>query len=147
VELCLDRAQDVPDTTFTDPNRLRQILLNLVGNAIKFAKGGRVQLAARMAAGAEPRPICFEVRDTGIGLSEEEISRLFEPFAQTRPAPAQGTGLGLAISKRLAALLGGDITVTSVPGAGSTFTLTIEGRHLAQPFAESTQRAALQCAI
>jgi signal transduction histidine kinase len=109
---------------------LRQILLNLVGNAIKFTQDRRVELIARMAKAGDfegPR-ICFDVRDTGVGLSEEQIGRLFEPFCQVETTAHRfvGTGLGLTISKRLARLLGGDITVKSQLGAGSTFTLTIE---------------------
>jgi two-component system sensor histidine kinase/response regulator len=132
VEIATAKSADVAETIYTDPTRLRQILLNLVGNAIKFTKRGTVSLTARMAEPTESgtRPVCFDVRDSGIGLSDEEVRRLFEPFVQAGDSTARrfgGTGLGLAISKRLAGLLGGDIKVESQPSAGSTFTLTIAG--------------------
>jgi len=130
VAIAAETAGDVADTIYTDPTRLRQILLNLVGNAIKFTRNGRVSVTARMAdvANGANRPLAFDVRDNGIGLSAEEVARLFEPFVQARDTTTRrfgGTGLGLTISKRLAGLLGGDITVESRPSAGSTFTLTI----------------------
>ena len=130
VELAITELNDVPDTIHTDPTRLRQILLNLVGNAVKFTSRGGIELRAHAAkpCDLEAPCICFEVRDTGIGLSETQLVDLFEPFSQAKagsPGGWAGTGLGLTISKRLAQLLGGDITVESEPGVGSTFTLTI----------------------
>ncbi|MEZ6235892.1 MAG: ATP-binding protein [Phycisphaerales bacterium] len=116
---------DLPARFVTDPMRLRQILLNLLGNAVKFTHEGEVVLHAREGtAGA----IVFEVRDTGIGMASEQLDRLFKPFSQADSSMARrygGTGLGLAISKKLAQLLGGDVEVSSVPDAGSVFTVTL----------------------
>jgi len=119
----------LPETMRTDPIRLRQILMNLVGNAIKFTDQGSV----RISVGCLPQSndslqMRFVVSDTGIGIRPEKISDLFQPFMQVDSSAARrygGTGLGLAISKRLATMLGGDIHVTSTPGQGSTFTVTL----------------------
>ena len=118
-----------PPTVCTDPTGLRQILINLVGNAIKFTERGAVTVSARFVSGASGEgKLQFDVVDTGIGLSRRQIERLFEPFTQADTSAARsygGTGLGLAISRRLARMLGGDITVTSTPGLGSLFRLEI----------------------
>lgn len=107
-----------------DVGKLRQCLLNLLSNAAKFTKDGQIELrVSRLPIGLR-----FDVHDTGIGISPEDALRLFEPFTQvdsTHTRSQQGTGLGLAITRRLAELMGGDLTVASTPGAGSTFTLTI----------------------
>jgi PAS domain S-box-containing protein len=140
LELELRCVGDLPDHIHTDPTRLRQILLNLIGNALKFTDIGGVQLVLRYlppgAAAAtgdsstgagEPR-LQFDIIDTGIGLTPEQVGRLFQPFSQADGSTTRrygGTGLGLAISQRLANMLGGHISVTSTPGRGSTFTLTI----------------------
>ncbi len=108
----------------TDPTRLRQILLNLVSNACKFTSRGRVELRARRERRRGVEVVVFEVEDTGIGLTPEELARLFEPFTQANNKISRrfgGAGLGLAISRRLARMLGGDITVESTPGEGSLF--------------------------
>ena len=109
-----------------DPTRLRQVLTNLLNNAIKFTeRGGRVQLAVRRLDGdAASHRLAFEVRDNGIGISEAAQRRLFEPFTQADESTTRrfgGTGLGLAISKELVTLMGGELSMTSAPGAGSTF--------------------------
>jgi PAS domain S-box-containing protein len=126
--LTYDIRDDVPNRILTDPARLRGILVNLIGNAVKFTEIGSVRVVVHsLFYGREPR-VRFNVVDTGIGMSAEQIGRLFQPFSQADGSVNRrfgGTGLGLAISKRLAALLGGDITVRSVPGEGSTFSLTI----------------------
>ena len=119
----------IPAAIETDPHRLRQILVNVVGNAIKFTEAGSVRIVTRLddARGEAPK-MRFDVIDTGIGISPEQIGRLFEPFTQVDSSSTrrfQGTGLGLALSKRLAQLLGGDVEVWSEPGAGSTFRITI----------------------
>jgi signal transduction histidine kinase/HPt (histidine-containing phosphotransfer) domain-containing protein len=120
-------AGPLPETIVTDPTRLRQILVNLLANAIKFTPAGAVRLEARLDD--DPRRLRFEVRDTGIGMTAEQQAALFRAFAQADPSTTRrfgGTGLGLAISKQLAAMLGGDLRVASVPGQGSTFTLTVD---------------------
>ncbi|HEV2678355.1 MAG TPA: ATP-binding protein [Aliidongia sp.] len=119
-----------PDWIAVDPLRLRQILGNLLGNAIKFtAAGGTVALVVSCRPLPSGAPgLVFEVRDTGIGMAPEVLTRLFQPFSQADASTTKnygGTGLGLSISRRLARILGGDITVTSKPGQGSIFTLTI----------------------
>ncbi|MHB1033345.1 MAG: PAS domain-containing hybrid sensor histidine kinase/response regulator [Pirellulales bacterium] len=118
----------LPETIHSDPGRLRQILANLVGNAVKFTETGGVRILARMAAqDAEPM-LQIDVTDTGIGMTGQQIKRVFNSFTQADESTNRrfgGTGLGLAISRRLANLLGGDITVASELGEGSTFTVTI----------------------
>ena len=125
----VEYASAIPGSILCDPTRLRQILINLVGNAIKFTEVGSVRLVTRFVQDAGgPASLQFDVIDTGIGMTEEQTSRLFLPFTQADASTTRkfgGTGLGLAISKRLAELLGGHIAVNSVPGGGSTFRLTI----------------------
>jgi len=107
-----------------DAMRLRQILLNLLSNACKFTKGGEVKLRGRRVSDGRDW-IELEVSDTGIGMTAEQLARLFQEFTQADATTAQrfgGTGLGLAITRRLARLMGGDVTVTSEPDKGSAFT-------------------------
>jgi PAS domain S-box-containing protein len=128
LSLALEVQRDVPETITTDPIRLRQILVNLIGNAIKFTELGGVQVTMQLDARSDEPKLRFDVIDTGIGLSEEQIGRLFQPFSQADTSTSRcygGSGLGLAISKRLAEMLGGDLTVTSVLGKGSTFRASI----------------------
>jgi signal transduction histidine kinase/CheY-like chemotaxis protein len=119
----------LPATIQTDATRLRQVLINLVGNALKFTDQGGVRVTARLTdTGPEGGRLQLDVIDTGMGLSPEQQARLFQPFVQADTSSARrfgGTGLGLAISQRLAEMLGGRITVTSVPGRGSTFSLAV----------------------
>ncbi|TWT77634.1 Sensory/regulatory protein RpfC [Posidoniimonas polymericola] len=118
----LDAAS--PPAIRVDPKRLRQVLINLVGNAIKFTDDGSVKLAV----GRDGQRMRFVVSDTGIGMTGEQLHQLFKPFQQADSSVSRqygGTGLGLAISQRLAAMLGGEISVRSVPGAGSEFTLEL----------------------
>jgi len=120
----------LPARIQTDATRLRQILIQLVGNAIKFTDAGAVRLVLRMARPEEAaRPsLRFEVTDTGVGISAEGQATLFRPFNEADASTARrfgGTGLGRAISKRLARLLGGDIGLSSASGKGSTFVLTV----------------------
>ncbi len=125
LELELDGP--IPASIRTDPLRLRQILINLLGNALKFTEVGGVRVVARLREGPEPR-LQVEVIDTGIGIGQEQLSRLFQPFAQADSSTTRrfgGSGLGLAISKRLAEMLHGDLTVTSVQGQGSTFRVSV----------------------
>ena len=109
--------------------RLRQILLNLLSNACKFTKAGEVRLAARRV-GNGSSIVEFAISDTGIGMTAEQQAKLFAEFAQADASTAQnfgGTGLGLAISRKLARMMGGDVTVTSEPGKGSVFMLRLPG--------------------
>jgi signal transduction histidine kinase len=119
-----------------DPMRLRQILLNLLSNACKFTKEGEVKLAARKVSNGS-NFVEFAVSDTGIGMTAEQQAKLFEEFTQADASTAQhfgGTGLGLAITRKLARMMGGDVTVTSEPGKGSVFTVRLlSGEHNKTP--------------
>jgi two-component system NtrC family sensor kinase len=122
-------AQENLGVLTVDPMRLRQILLNLLSNACKFTKQGEVKLQARRVANGG-RWIEFAVADTGIGMTSEQQAKLFEEFSQADATTAQrfgGTGLGLAITRKLAGMMGGDVTVTSEPGKGSVFTVRLPG--------------------
>ena len=108
----------------TDPHRLRQILVNLVSNAVKFTNRGEIVI--RVVAPGDR--VVFEIADTGIGIDPESLERIFDPFwqvEQTRTRKASGSGLGLAVARRLAELLGGDISVESAPSVGSTFRVAL----------------------
>ncbi|MDX1734379.1 MAG: ATP-binding protein, partial [Halioglobus sp.] len=128
IDLSFSADSDIPETIQSDPVRLRQILTNLIGNAIKFTEQGGVEIVLSLDdSGAEPL-LAAEVRDTGIGMTREQAAAIFDPFVQADSSITRrfgGTGLGLAISLNLARLLGGDITVTSEPGAGSRFRVTV----------------------
>jgi CheY-like chemotaxis protein len=149
--LKLQYVGPIPQTINIDPTRLRQILVNLVGNAIKFTETGEVTISAQLIDRdtAQPKLQCAVI-DTGMGMSPQHFERLFQPFQQADASTTRtfgGTGLGLVISKRLAALLGGDITASSTLGKGSVFTLTIAtgpldgGALLEQPTEAITQIA------
>jgi signal transduction histidine kinase/CheY-like chemotaxis protein len=135
VALEVELADDLPRAVVGDATRLRQVLFNLVGNAVKFTERGGVRVAARhRPLGDGAVELAFEVRDTGIGIPPEAIGRLFDRFAQADGTTARrfgGTGLGLAISRDLVRLMGGDITVESEPGRGSCFRFTIRCRAVA----------------
>jgi two-component system sensor histidine kinase/response regulator len=128
LELICDVAANLPPTLLGDPLRLGQILINYANNAIKFTESGEVAIVVRLQAQLDSDLLMrFEVRDTGIGLTEEQIGRLFQSFSQADNSTTRqygGTGLGLAISKKLSHLMGGDVGVTSVPNQGSTFWFT-----------------------
>ncbi|MDP2242159.1 MAG: ATP-binding protein [Burkholderiales bacterium] len=118
----------VPQTVRSDPLRLRQIVLNLLGNAIKFTDHGGIRVSARFLPGNSPH-YALDVIDTGIGIPQESIGALFEAFVQADSSISRkygGTGLGLVISKKFARALGGDVTVASKVGKGSVFTVTFE---------------------
>lgn len=130
--LALDVAEDAPAQVVADPHRLRQVLLNLLGNAVKFTERGevvlRAQVESRPAAGRGPVMLRFSVSDTGVGISQDLVAQLFQPFRQADPSISRrygGTGLGLAISKHLCELMGGTIHVDSVPGQGTSFVFTV----------------------
>jgi signal transduction histidine kinase len=136
----LESSAAIPRVT-ADPVHLRQILVNLVGNAIKFTETGEIVLALRHVsaqphgsgeASATRRWLAFQVRDSGIGIAPADQERIFHEFEQAAPglrgdSPRRGTGLGLPISQRLAHLMGGRITLESEPGKGSVFTLWLPG--------------------
>ncbi|MEM1062734.1 MAG: PAS domain S-box protein, partial [Planctomycetota bacterium] len=118
----------LPRVITSDPTRLRQILINLLGNAIKFTEAGRVSVVTRVDASDDGRELRFEVTDTGIGMSPQQLEKLFRPFTQADASTARkfgGTGLGLTISRRLTEMLGGELAVRSEAGVGTTFTLSI----------------------
>jgi CheY-like chemotaxis protein len=119
----------IPETIQSDPTRLRQIVTNLVSNAIKFTDEGGVRIVVRCEAPESRDPkLVVEVGDTGIGMSDEETKKIFATFAQADASTTRkfgGSGLGLAISKRLAHLLGGDVVAESTPGHGSVFRVVV----------------------
>ena len=135
-------CEPIPSSIFTDRSRLRQILINLIGNAIKFTDSGSVSVRARyVPSGTRDGQLVIDVVDTGVGMSEAQRTCLFNPFSQVDRSSSRrfhGTGLGLYISRTLARLMGGEITVESEPGAGSTFTLALA----VEPLDEEISRAA-----
>ena len=130
LELKFEIAPDVPQSLLGDPLRLGQILLNLVNNAVKFTERGGVMVSVAVAEWAESAVIMrFAVRDTGIGMTEQQLARLFQSFSQADSSTTRrfgGTGLGLAISKQITELMEGSIGVESQPGVGSTFIFTAQ---------------------
>jgi PAS domain S-box-containing protein len=129
VALRVEFAQALPATVLTDASRLRQIVTNLVGNALKFTSQGAVNVVMRMQSTQPDAALVIDITDTGIGIAADKLEAIFEPFVQAEASTTRqfgGTGLGLAISRRFARALGGDVTVTSVVGQGSTFHVTIE---------------------
>ena len=119
--------------TYADPMRLRQALLNLMSNANKFTERGSITVDARQAQENGRDWVTIAVADTGIGMTPEQMGKLFQEFSQARASTARkygGTDLGLAISKRFCQMMGGDITVESEPGRGSTFTIRLPMRAL-----------------
>lgn len=125
IALRFEAVTAIPETIRTDAVRFRQALFNLVGNAVKFTSVGEVRIAARM----DGHRLSIDVIDTGIGIPEDALGRVFERFSQadaSTTAQFGGTGLGLAICRELAEKMGGDVTAVSVPGSGSTFTLSVD---------------------
>jgi ammonium transporter, Amt family len=128
--LRVEYTTEMPETIFSDPARLRQTLVNLTGNAVKFTENGCVRLrAAFLPQWRDNQPgVRIEVVDTGIGIREDALARLFQPFTQADSKVSTrygGTGLGLAISRQIVEMLGGELSVTSEFGHGSTFTLAV----------------------
>ena len=130
LELTCFVSPDAPDTVIGDPVRLRQVLLNLLGNAVKFTEQGEVSLWVHcLSADAERVTLKCEVKDTGIGISQETQQQLFAAFSQADGSTTRrfgGTGLGLAIVKQLVRLMDGEVGIHSVPGHGSTFWFTVQ---------------------
>jgi CheY-like chemotaxis protein/nitrogen-specific signal transduction histidine kinase len=129
-------ARDLPAMVAGDEMRLRAALENLADNAVKFTERGVVTLAANAEPAGKRVRLVFSVSDSGIGLSKQDIARLFKPFAQASEEIARrfgGAGLGLVFVKRLARAMGGDLAVTGAPGRGSTFTLSIAVTPVARP--------------
>ena len=128
LELACRIAPELPDALIGDPDRLRQVIVNLVGNAIKFTEQGEVVMTVGQAAdGVEGVHVEFSVSDTGIGIPADKLASIFEPFQQADGSTTRrygGTGLGLAISSQLVGLMGARITAESKPGRGSTFRFT-----------------------
>ncbi|WP_424971909.1 ATP-binding protein [Dinoroseobacter sp. S76] len=136
---------DLPADEFLgDPGRVRQVFLNLMGNAIKFTKSGGVSARVSIATGPQGDEIRIAVQDTGIGIPEDRLAHIFAAFAQADGATTRhfgGTGLGLAISRQLARQMGGDIDVTSAPGQGSCFTLRFRTQAAASAHKAATCKA------
>ncbi|HEY0252231.1 MAG TPA: response regulator, partial [Kofleriaceae bacterium] len=142
LELMCDVAQDVPDALIGDAGRLRQVLINLVGNAIKFTSHGEVQVRVSAAIHGAEATLRFAVRDTGIGISPEKQETIFRAFEQEDMSTTRrfgGTGLGLTIASRLVAMMGGAIQVESAPDRGSTFTFDVQLRWEDRPVAEASR--------
>jgi signal transduction histidine kinase/DNA-binding NarL/FixJ family response regulator len=130
LDLQLTFGEQIPRSVISDPLRVKQLLMNLVSNAVKFTDHGQVRIHVSSEARGESCFVNFTVTDTGIGLRPEQLSRLFQPFTQADESVTRkygGTGLGLAISKRLAELLGGSLEAESLAGVGSVFRFSIDG--------------------
>jgi CheY-like chemotaxis protein len=134
VSLKFDVFSELPDSISSDPARLRQIITNLVGNALKFTSDGQVTVGMRWEQVRQADQLVITVRDTGIGIAKDKLESIFDPFTQAEASITRrfgGTGLGLAISLRFARALGGDIVADSEPGQGSLFTVTVDMGDLA----------------
>lgn len=135
VSITVVHGDHLPETIQSDPHRLKQLLVNLVGNSVKFTDSGEIRVTVRRVPAVRDQ-LEFEISDTGIGMTEEQQRRLFEPFTQADSSMSRrfgGTGLGLAISRRLARLLGGDLWIEkSTPGVGSTFLLRLDAGPLSE---------------
>ncbi len=145
LDLCYAMADHMPEWLIGDQNRLRQVLVNLVGNGAKFTEDGGVFIQVSQVVGPDGLQIVFRVEDTGIGIAPDRMDRLFQSFSQVDPSTTRkygGTGLGLTISKRLVELMGGQIQVESTPQKGSVFTFSIRahaGPVQLPPFLSSEQ--------
>jgi PAS domain S-box-containing protein len=144
IELGLSSDRDIPARVLGDPVRVRQVLVNLVGNAVKFTVSGSVSLSLRlMSRRGQEAVVEVEVHDTGPGIAPEKVATIFDPFVQARSSQ-EGTGLGLAIAERLVGLMGGQIAVESTLGSGSTFRFVLRLVEVAGDDAEHTVEPELQ---
>ncbi|KIC16242.1 response regulator [Leisingera sp. ANG-Vp] len=149
VEICIDIPESTPAIFTGDSGRVRQILMNLVGNAVKFTLKGHVSITLNYDASHEI-PLCVDVRDTGVGIPADAIGQIFHAFEQVESSTArrfEGTGLGLAISARLAEAMGGRIDVESEPGTGSCFTVCLTLPVAAQPAPATRPMAGKRVAV
>jgi signal transduction histidine kinase/CheY-like chemotaxis protein/HPt (histidine-containing phosphotransfer) domain-containing protein len=140
----------VPATVEADAQRLRQLLVNLVGNAIKFTAQGHVRVVGRMTRGEGQSLLAFDVIDTGVGIPNDKFDSIFDPFVQADNSVTRkfgGTGLGLAISRRIVEAMGGTLTLQSVLGMGSAFTATIDVGQAAPPLAGSAHSDIITAAL
>jgi two-component system, sensor histidine kinase and response regulator len=148
LELAADIAEDVPNTILGDPGRLRQVITNLVGNAIKFTHDGEVVVRVALEAETpESVTLRFEVSDTGIGITPEQMERIFDPFTQGDGSTTRkygGTGLGLSISRRIVELMNGRIEASSEVGRGSTFRFSAQFAPAASSAGENRSLSAVQ---
>ncbi len=124
----------IPETVIGDSGRIRQVLVNLLGNAVKFTEKGHIKVMISSKPGIDPDDLMLQIAitDTGIGIEKSKLQHIFEPFSQADTSSTrkfQGTGLGLAICKKLVELMDGDMSVTSKPGEGSTFTFTVRAEY------------------
>lgn len=129
IALNIEYKGKVPQTINTDSARLWQVLMNLVGNSIKFTEQGEVRVLAKLVEQGDKPMMSFEVRDSGIGIASDKIGKIFEPFTQADSSATRrfgGTGLGLSMCKQLVEALSGTIGATSVEGEGSRFGFTID---------------------
>ncbi|MEI6574948.1 MAG: ATP-binding protein [Bacteroidota bacterium] len=129
LKLIIERSTELPQYIYIDESKLRQILINIIGNAIKFTEEGSVVIRSRIDAGVNRKDsLVIEIQDSGPGIPLNEIAKLFKQFEQTSSGinAGSGTGLGLALSRELAVLMGGNISVTSQPGKGSVFVVNLE---------------------
>lgn len=146
LELATYIDPSVPEKLLVDEVRLRQVLMNLVGNGIKFTEEGGVTIELYAAPGDRPETslVTFHIRDTGIGIPETEQKKIFDEFAQadgTNARKYEGTGLGLAIARRIVSLMNGVISIESVPDQGSTFSFTVEMKVEDEPFEKAFEAA------
>ncbi len=128
IQFSFDYASPVPDRILADPTRLRQVLVNLAGNAVKFTEHGSVRIVVRFESTQDAKSLLIDVIDTGIGITPEQQTALFVPFSQADVSTTRrfgGTGLGLSISRRLAQMMGGELSVISELNRGSTFRLSL----------------------
>ncbi|MGE0084343.1 MAG: ATP-binding protein [Desulfococcaceae bacterium] len=149
IDFILDLSPELPSAIRTDETRLRQILLNLIGNAVKFTESGYVKFQAESEDTCGTVKLVIRIEDTGSGIPDDELERIFDPFVQRRGQNAAqygGTGLGLSISRGLAELMKGKIEVRSVLGKGSVFTLTMDAVEIAEPGVPDTETQNLICA-